>query len=274
MNTQERSILDNFLNQLQQIRGVNKDPEAEKLIRQAFERQPDAPYLVVQRTLLLSQALDQAKARLAELEQLQAETGRGFLDAGASGWQSSGGQPSSGGPTGNRPGGQSAPYAQSGPYAQPPQYAQPGTYSQPGPYSQPAPYGQPGPYGQPAYAPPGQFVPAYAVPAGPAPSAFGGFLGQAAATAAGVAGGAFLFEGIEHLLGGGGHPGASFVEQGPGAFPTEEVTVNNYYYPEEETRDPEESRSEDFSSYTADNPDPGIDDFSDDDDSGDDQDFV
>jgi hypothetical protein len=34
-------------------------------------------------------------------------------------------------------------------------------------------------------------------------SPFGGsFLGQAAATAAGVAGGAFLFQGLEHLLGG------------------------------------------------------------------------
>ncbi len=250
MNTQERSVLENFLNQLAQVRGVTKDREAEQLIRQAFERQPDAAYLVVQRALLVGQALEQAKARLAELE-AQAESGRGFLDPAASGWESTGGQPAYGNPAAHRSAGQPASY---GPAGQP--------YGQPAPYAQPGQYVPPVQYGAPPFAP-------YAAPP---PTGFGGmpsFLGQAAATAAGVAGGAFLFEGIEHLF---GHHGSPFVEQGPAAFPTEEVTVNNYYYPEEHQH-PSESRSEEFTSYTADNVDPEIDTFSEDD-PADDQDFV
>jgi hypothetical protein len=199
MNTQERSILENFLNQLAQVRGVNKDPEAERLIQQALERQPDALYLLVQRTLLLSQALEQAKARIAELEQAQVESSRGFQDPGASGWPNPDAQRSYSAPAFNRP------------VAPPPQYPAAGP-------------------GAPVYAPYG------ATPgAPPVGGGMSGFLGQAAATAAGVAGGAFLFEGIEHLLG--GHQGTPFMQSGPGAFPTEEVTVNNYYYPEETRHD-------------------------------------
>ena len=47
-------------------------------------------------------------------------------------------------------------------------------------------------------------LPAGAPPASPEPShgaGTAGFLGQAAATAAGVAGGAFLFQGLENLFG-------------------------------------------------------------------------
>lgn len=61
-----------------------------------------------------------------------------------------------------------------------------------------------------------------------APSPFGGFLGAAAATAAGVAGGAFLFHGIESLL---HHPqgsdfhGAGYqTGQGP-----ESVSINHHH---------------------------------------------
>jgi len=61
-------------------------------------------------------------------------------------------------------------------------------------------------------------------PAGPA-SGFGSFLGNAAATAAGVAGGAFLFQGLENLFGhqAGAFPGASLP-----AETVENVTVNNF----------------------------------------------
>ena len=69
MTPQERSLLESFLTQLVQVRGVNKDPEAERLIARAVEQQPDATYLVVQRALLLGQALEQAKVRIAELEE-------------------------------------------------------------------------------------------------------------------------------------------------------------------------------------------------------------
>jgi hypothetical protein len=46
-------------------------------------------------------------------------------------------------------------------------------------------------------------------------SPLGGFLGQAAATAAGVAGGAFLFQGLENLLGHHDLPGQHFADQRP-----------------------------------------------------------
>jgi hypothetical protein len=58
-----------------------------------------------------------------------------------------------------------------------------------------------------------------------------GALGTAAATAAGVAGGAFLFQGIEHLM----HPAAAgaagFMNPTTGAATpaAENTTVNNFY---------------------------------------------
>lgn len=58
----------------------------------------------------------------------------------------------------------------------------------------------------------------------PAPAG-GGFLQNAMATAAGVAGGALLFQGIENLMGhGGGFGGGGFASQNQ---PTE--VINNYY---------------------------------------------
>jgi hypothetical protein len=226
MTPQERSLLESFLAQLAQVRGVNKDPEAERLIAQAVERQPDATYLVVQRALLLGQALEQAKARIAALEQGEGR-GQGFLDPGASGW-------SNPGPAGYR--GQPVPAAA-------PQYAP----------AYPPAYGAP---------PPG-----YPVYGGPPPGGgFSSFLGQAAATAAGVAGGEFLFQGIENMF---GHHGGGFGGGGGGyaseAFPTEEVTINNYYGPDEVIVDNnmDQPRPDDSDAT-----------FSNDDVLGDDQDFV
>ena len=86
---------------------------------------------------------------------------------------------------------------------------------------------QPVQYAQGGYAPQGQ---AYQ----PAPSGQPSFLRSAATTAAGVAAGAFAFEGIESMLhggmGGGGMGGGMFGGGygGYGDAPREEV-VNNYY---------------------------------------------
>jgi hypothetical protein len=73
----------------------------------------------------------------------------------------------------------------------------------------------------PAYTPPAE-IGARAAGVG---SGWGSFLGNAAATAAGVAGGAFLFQGLENLLGhhDGAFPGATLP-----AETVENVTVNNY----------------------------------------------
>ena len=56
-------------------------------------------------------------------------------------------------------------------------------------------------------------------------SGWGGFLGNAATTAAGVAGGAFLFQGLEGLL---GHRGGGFVGGSAPTETVENVTVNDY----------------------------------------------
>lgn len=62
-----------------------------------------------------------------------------------------------------------------------------------------------------------------------APSAFGSFLGSAATTAAGVAAGAFLFQGIESLMGHHGGYGG-FSDTGyMGHNAPENVTINEYY---------------------------------------------
>jgi uncharacterized protein len=70
----------------------------------------------------------------------------------------------------------------------------------------------------PPYAPP-------TVSSGLAGGAMPSFLGQAAATAAGVAGGALLFQGVEDFL---GHHGSALSAHDI-APPAEDETVNNYY---------------------------------------------
>ena len=83
MSPQETQILQDFLNQLTQARGIAKDPQANTLIANAVAQQPDAAYLLVQRALLMDQALNAAKAQVATLQsQLQAAqpASRGFLD--------------------------------------------------------------------------------------------------------------------------------------------------------------------------------------------------
>jgi hypothetical protein len=74
MNNQEREQLSRLLNQLGEIKlsTQDKDLDAEQLIHTATANQPDAGYLLVQRTLLLEQALQAAKTQITDLQnQLQ-----------------------------------------------------------------------------------------------------------------------------------------------------------------------------------------------------------
>ena len=85
MSPSDAQKLHDFLGQLIQARGIQKDPEADALIQRAVAQQPDAAYLLVQRALLMEQALDSARAQIATLEsQLQHQQGQpqggGFLD--------------------------------------------------------------------------------------------------------------------------------------------------------------------------------------------------
>jgi hypothetical protein len=169
MSPQDTQMLQNFLAQLVQARGIQKDDEADAMIQRAVAQQPDAAYLLVQRSLLLEQAVNSAKDQIAQLENQvrSAQQGdRRFLDANA--WGNSGGA---------RPA--NAPMQQERREYQQPQY-QPQMQPQ---YQQPGMMG--GMFGS---RPGGGFL-------------GGGMLGSIAATAAGVAAGSFLFQGIENMFG-------------------------------------------------------------------------
>jgi hypothetical protein len=191
LSSQETQSLQDFLNQLIQARGIAKDPQADALIASAVAQQPDAAYLLVQRALLMDQALNIAKTQIAALQSqvqaTQAAPSRSFLDP-ANAW-------------GNTPAVAFRPAAAPMVASAPAQMQTPVMQSA-------APAASPGFFGGGA----------------------GSMLGTVAATAAGVAGGAFLFQGIEHLMhpnGGAGlmnQPGMA-----PLAAPVENTTVNNYY---------------------------------------------
>ena len=87
MSPQEIQSLQDFLNQLVQVRGIAKDPQADALIASAVAQQPDAAYLLVQRALLMEQALTTAKTQIASLQSqiqaTQAAPSRSFFDANA-----------------------------------------------------------------------------------------------------------------------------------------------------------------------------------------------
>jgi hypothetical protein len=194
MSPDERALLQRFLQDLVQTRGVTKDPEAESLINQAMRSSPDAAYVLVQHAVISDQALHQAQDQIAELQTQLRNTA----------------------PTAP------APFA-----------------SGPSPWSQAAaPPPPPQPQWQPQPAPPPQPQRGFF---GPGPFASGGglgsFLKSAGTTAAGVAGGALLFEGISGLFGGGrgggfgGGFGGGGFGGGFGGQPTE--IINNTYIDED-----------------------------------------
>ena len=170
MTPEERNLISGLFDRLRNVNPGQKDREAEQLIQQSTASQPDSPYLLVQTLLVQEHALNNAQVRIQQLEKQVAEaaqkspapqSGGGFL-AGLFGHHA---DPAPG----------SAPPVQP-PGIIPPQQLPP----------------------NPAYA---QSVPPYPSTVNMAPSAGGGFLRSALTTAAGVAGGAVLFQGIESLLG-------------------------------------------------------------------------
>ncbi|EGF30454.1 putative transmembrane protein [Oxalobacteraceae bacterium IMCC9480] len=172
MTPTESQMLNDFLVQLRQVQGIQKDPEAATLIAEAAAAQPDALYLLVQRSLMQDQALELANTRIAALEAqarpLVAAAPSSFLDSGNNAW------------------GRSAAPASAPAYSAPRAQAM-----------------------APAVGAPPASGPAVA-DAAPARGGFlggggGNFLGTMAATAAGVAGGALLFQGIGSMM---GHHGA------------------------------------------------------------------
>ena len=163
MNPQEKDLLSRFLEQLTSARADQKDLEAERLIREAVARQPDAAYLLVQRALQLDQAFQATQAHAmklqAELDQSRTSPGPGggFLND-TNAW---GSRPTA------APAAAAAPVSVSG-----------------------RPLGA---------APPQQAAPAAAPPARPSPWG-GNLLGTMAGAAAGVVAGSFLYQGIQGMM--------------------------------------------------------------------------
>lgn len=68
MSPQENQLLQNFLQQLSEVKLTSKDPEVAALIARASSAQPDAVYLLVQRALLQDQAMQAAQQQIAQLQ--------------------------------------------------------------------------------------------------------------------------------------------------------------------------------------------------------------
>lgn len=84
MTLQEKELLTSFLQQLTAAQAGQKDNEADALIRDACEQQPDAQYLLVQRAIQLEQAFQATQAQVqklqAELDQTRSGARGGFLN--------------------------------------------------------------------------------------------------------------------------------------------------------------------------------------------------
>jgi hypothetical protein len=190
MTPQERDLITSLFGRLQQAATQAKDAEADALSRQGIAQHPDAPYLLVQTVLIEDMALAEAQRRIAELERQLAE----------------------------RPSAEPPPSFLAGARGSVPAAGRWGRAAAPA-----APALGPV-WTQSAGAPPASAMPAMAPLA--VPGASSGFLRQAAMTAAGVAGGALLFQGISSLFG--PHYGGMFagMQAQPGLG---ETVVNNYY---------------------------------------------
>ena len=235
MTMQEQQMIDELVERIRNTQLAEKDSAAEQRLQQGLSGYPDAIYVLAQTVLVQKYGLEQAQQQLqamqAELDQLSlqpppvpaAKSGGTFL--------------------GNLFGGGSHPQ----PEPQPSQ--SPGYASQTGAYQ---PVNNPGypPYAEAAYpsyppqqAYPPQGYPPQVYPAYPQPPAYdsygygepvgygapmgggGGFLRSAMQTAAGVAAGEMMFQGMESVFRGfgEGHEERGFSEGRPVEI------VNNYY---------------------------------------------
>ncbi|AKS07969.1 DUF2076 domain-containing protein [Pseudomonas trivialis] len=187
MNSEEQTLIDGLFSRLQQAEtdSAPRDAQAEARIKEHMTRQPAAGYYMTQSILVQEHALKtldaQNKEQAQQIQQLQDELqraksaqpaasgGGGFLSSIFGGGGSRDSQPA-----------QSAPASSGGGWREP---ARP-SFGQPAPQQN---YGAPQQnYQQPQQAP--------AAPIG------SGFLGGALKTAAGVAGGVMLAEGISSLF--------------------------------------------------------------------------
>jgi uncharacterized protein len=183
MTPEERNLVIELFDRLATLEDAQRDPEAERLIRDGLRQAPNAPYALVQTVLVQDEALKRADERIRELEgAAPAETPQrdtsflgGVRESFFGKGEGRGSVPSV------RPAESMSPAWHTG--TQPPQPPQP----------------------------------PQAMPTGPtgAPMAPGGsFLGNAAAAAAGVIGGSLLLSGIRSMM---GHPQGAHAAFDPAA---------------------------------------------------------
>jgi uncharacterized protein len=234
MTPQEQQMIDGLIERIRNTQVTDRDPEAAAHLQQGLGGNPDAIYILAQTVLVQQQALLQAQTQLqtanTELAKLRDAAGHppqqpsgSWLDrffGTSSAAPSYPGQPQ--GYAGQPPQGYTA---------QPPQpgYGAP-VYAPQQPYP---PQGYP-----PQPYPPQGYAQPYGQPAG------GSFLRNAAQTAAGVAAGALVFEGVESMFG--GHGGGGF---GGGGFGHEGGTTINNYYEDRPQSEHHEAASSDGSFY-------------------------
>jgi uncharacterized protein len=168
MTPEERNLVIELFDRLATLEDAQRDPEAERLIRDGLRQAPNAPYALVQTVLVQDEALKRADARIRELE--------GASDTDPRDTSFLGGMRDS--LFGKREGRGSVPSVRS---------AEPASAS-----GSTSPAWQ---TGAPAPMPVG--------PAGAPGTPGGSFLGTAAAAAAGVIGGSLLMNSIRSLM---GHP--------------------------------------------------------------------
>lgn len=198
MTPQEQDLITALLNRLRQAANQPKDPQADTLIGSAMAAQPDAPYLLVQTVLIQDMSLAGAQQRITELERQLAEAKAAAGPAASTSFL----------------GAQRASVPSAGPWSAPAQAASPAPV-----WTQSAAAPTPPMMAQPMMTGPWQ------TPWG-VPGVGSGFLQQAMATAAGVAGGALLFEGLQSMFGPHYAPMLGGMPMQPGIG---ETVINNYY---------------------------------------------
>jgi len=194
MNSEEQTLIDGLFTKLKSAETASapRDSEAEARIKEHLTQQPTAPYYMAQAIVVqeaaVNQLAQQLKERDEQIQKLQAELQQARSQASSAPAQSSGGFLSSiFGGGGSRE-----------PQAQPQQ-----SFSQQRPVSPPSGGGwrDGGPSSPPPYnAPQGANYAAPQQPQQPAPRG-GGFMSGALQTAAGVAGGVMLAQGLSSMFG-------------------------------------------------------------------------
>lgn len=252
MTPQEQQLIDGLIGRIRSTPATDKDADADKYLHQNLDSAPDALYVLAQTVLVQQYGLQNAQQQLQSTQQQLDDAQQQISDLQAQLDQARAQQPQkSGSFLGHL-------FGTDDPKPAPQQGYQPVNTGYPAP-PQPPGYPQQG-YPQQGYPQPGYGQPTYAQPVVVQPAGYGygggmgsgmgggGFLRGALQTAAGVAAGEMVFQGMEDMFRGFGHEGGG----GYGGDRPSEVINNNYYDNDRpESHEHREAGSDDSSFYNA-----------------------